>query len=284
MNGVRLRILGPWLALAACVAGAFSLACLLPKPSADGLDAEGMAGKVIGGGRSAVSAAMYEMADNYFHKGSRKVAKSAITNDCFQKWSREISPQKHRHAEGVDSVEILPWLRMATQADPHNVEAFLVMSFWLASGVKRADLAEQVLIDAQRMNPRDYRIPQEQGRLAVRGGRFSEARRKLEVALIRWPSGLAEDKQILLDKAEINTFLGFLYEEAGNRKEAVGYFKNALAIFPERAYIKERVTLLQGGRLPDETARQSLERLVQRMSEVHCTAESDGHDDHEGEK
>ena len=259
---------------------AFTLACLLLIPTADEGDVGGLAGTVIGGGRSAVSASMYETADVYFHKGAGVATKRAITNDWFQRSLGEISPQAHRHAEGGDSAEILPWLRMATRADPHNVEAFLVMSFWLASGVKRPDLAAQVLAEAQLQNPRDYRIPLEQGRLLIHGGKLAEGRRKLEVALIRWPSGLPEDRQALLDKAEICVLLGFLCENAGERAAAIGNYKNALVIFPERAYIKQRMTVLQGGGAPDPAARKSLELLVRRTVDDLCSAEHDGHDDH----
>jgi tetratricopeptide (TPR) repeat protein len=274
----------PWIVIGVCGVLAFVLACLIPvvAPGEGGMS--GWTGKVIGEGRSAVSASLYEQADLYFHKGVGVATKRAITNDWFQRSLDEISPHAHRHTEGVDSAEILPWLRMATSADPHNVEAFLVMSFWLVTGVNRPDLAAQVLAEAQRQNPRDYRVPQEQGRMAIHEGRLPDARRKVEMALSRWPSGLPEDRQALLDKAELFVLLGFLLEETGGREQAVENFKNALAIFPERAYIKERVTVLESGGTPDPGARQSLELLVRRTAEDLCASECGGHGDHAHEE
>lgn len=271
------RFMIPWIVIGVCGVLAFVLACLIPVLTPEEGDMSGLTGKVIGEGRSAVSASLYEQADLYFHKGVGVVTKRAITNDWFQRSLDEISPHAHRHAEGVDSAEILPWLRMATSVDPHNVEAFLVMSFWLVTGVKRPDLAAQVLAEAQRQNPRDYRLPQEQGRMAIHEGRLTDARRKVEAALSRWPSGLPEDRQALLDKAELYVLLGFLLEEGGEREKAVENFKNALAIFPERAYIKERVTVLERGGTPDPAARKSLELLVRRTTEDLCASEAGGH-------
>lgn len=267
-----------WVVPVVCWGLAFVLACWLAGSPPEGEAGGGVAGKVMGDGRNAVSASLYEMAELYFHKGVERADRNAVRQDWFQRSLGELSPRGHRHAEGRDSAEILPWLRMATRTDPHNVEAFLVTAFWLATGINRPDLASQVLSEAQRHNPRDYRIPQEQGRLAIHDGKFSEGRRKLEAALVRWPSGLPDDRQAMLDKAELYILLGFLCEDAGERVEAVGYYKNALAIFPERAYINDRVTWLQGGREPELSARMSLELLVKRTTEHVCDAESGDHD------
>ncbi len=264
--------------LAICWGLAFVLACRLGGSLPDGETAGNVAQKVMGDGRSAVSASLYEAAELYFHKGVEGATRKSVATDWFQRSLAELSPRSHRHAEGRNTVEILPWLQMATKVDPHNVEAFLVTAFWLASGVNRPELASEVLAEAQRYNPTDYRIPQEQGRMAIHNGNFAMGWRKLGAALVRWPSGLPEDRQALLDKAEINILLGFLCEDAGERTEAVRYYENALVIFPDRAYIRQRMRVIRSGKVPEPAAREALGLLVNRTTEHVCSDESDGHD------
>lgn len=275
--------LHPWLLAVVFWGGAFVMACRLEGafPRAGG--EEGLLARLFVEGRRAVSLSLNDMAELYFHKGAERQTRQAFTNDWFQRMGLEISPRSHRHTAGTEHAEILPWLQMATRADPHNVEAQLVLAFWLANGVSRPDLARKVLRDAQRNNPRDYQICQEQARLAIQEGGFALGRKKLETALALWPSGYEVDRQRLLDKAEIQTLLGLLCEQDGQEALAVERYKNTLAIFPERAYISERMAVLLAGRRPEPAAIVSLRTLVRRTAEHACTEEEHSHEGHEEE-
>ena len=85
-----------------------------------------------------------------------------------------------------------------------------------------------------------------------------------------------------LDRAEILTFLGFLAELDGNIPRALECFKNTLAIFPDRAYIKERVAVLEAGENPEVTARNLLERLTRQSVHDACK-DHDGDHDHDAD-
>ncbi len=272
----------PWMGAASCWILAAAMACrleaTLPPPR---IDEQGVAGMIFGSSRRALSADLYERADAYFHKGAEHFEKKAFTSDWFQKTFSDIAPQIHRHAEGKDTAEIIPWLELATRADPHNVEAFLVTSFWLDVGLNRPDLADRVLKEAQRLNPRDYRVMLERGRFDIKSGQFTHAASMLDVALSLWPSTLdPADRQSLLDKAEMHTYRAFLHELGGRKPDAIAQFKNALEIFPERNYIRDRIAELESGKEPGQSAQGLLSRLVKRTTDAACTVTHEN-DDHE---
>lgn len=250
---------------------AFTLACGLAGVQPNAPDDLGVADRLLGGTRQAVSLNLFNTADLYFHKGVAHQHSKAFTGRLFQRLQAGITPEAHAHAEGQDSAEILPWLKLACRTDPHNVEAFLVAAFWADTGLHRGDIADGILREAQRLNPSDYRIPQEKGRYAIRRNRLDEATLDVSAALtLLLQSGASTDRQVLLDKAELLTCLGFLSEVRGDSPHALHCFKNTLAIFPERAYIKERVAVLEAGQKPDVSARSLLERLTRQSTDDAC--------------
>lgn len=281
MTNLRHSGIWPWMAVAGCLAGGCAVACLLiaaaPPPSDTD---EGVTGFLLGGSRHAFSADLFEQADIFFHRGAARHEKRVAMNDWIQRWRAEIRPEAHRHAEGMDSAEIIPWLRMATRTDPHNIDAWLVTAFWLETGLQRPDMAEQVLREAQRHNPGDYRVLLDRARLYVRSGRFTQAADLLDAALRRWPGHEdPQDRQSQLDKAEMCVYRAFLYEMKGRTPEAIASFKNALALFPERTYINERVHALETGGDVTVSARTLLENGVKRTT--HDACDDEDHHDHD---
>lgn len=278
MNTPVLRESGPWLIVMAGWGLAFALACrlcaALPLDNGD----TDILGRLLGESRSVLSANLYDEADTFFHKGVAHLRKRAFTNDWIQVWHQAVSPTTHQHTEGGEVAEILPWLKLATRADPHNVEASLVMAFWIDTGLRKPRLARQVLLDTLRENPGEYRVSLELGRLAIQQAQFVEAQVRLTAGLSQWPSVLpADDRQALLDKAEMLILLGFLAEIRGDITGAVTHFKNALAIFPERSYIRQRLGFLESGVAPPDSARDRLQYLVKRTVDDACADEDDGH-------
>ena len=83
----------------------------------------------------------------------------------FRRWKAEIEPSIHVHPEGVEVSEIMPWLRVTTEMDPNNVEAYLTTAYWLEESIRRPDVAEAVLREAQWNNPKDYRVINERAKM-----------------------------------------------------------------------------------------------------------------------
>ena len=144
---------------------AFSLACRLTPQAAGTTDSA--LGRVLGVSRVAFGQAFFISADDYFHRGVGRQHEERFAGCLFQRWGSAIRPSGHIHTEGYSAGEIIPWLRMATAADPENVEAFLTMAYWLTR-LGKIEAAEQVLREAQRLHPRDSRLLGERGRLAFR--------------------------------------------------------------------------------------------------------------------
>ena len=270
----------PWVALAANFAGVFALGCLLTASAPpEAPEGGGVADLLFGSSRQALSADLYEQADTFFHRGVPHHARHVTMNSWIQRLRDDISPEEHVHAEGAASAEIIPWLKLATDADPHNVDAWLVSAYWLETGLQRTDLAEQALREAQQHNVGDYRILLERARLYIRSGRFTKAADVLDAALRRWPGGSdPKDRQALLDKAELYSDRGFLDEMSGQTNSAVTAFKNVLAIFPDRTYIGQRVHLLETGSQPPESARALLEQRVKQSVPAANEEEFEEHD------
>jgi len=272
--GAGLLVLSAW-------GMAFSLVAHLtsshPEPGAS----SGLADWLLGESRQALSLNLFNEADLYFHKGVGHRETTLTPPGPFHYWNAIITPAQHVHAVGEASAEILPWLKLATQADPHNVDAFLVASFWANTGIHRLDLATDILNTAQRLNPGDYRIVLEKGRLSIVAHHFDEALTTFNSALILYshtPVTPDRTRELSLDQAEILTFLGFLHEARGERSEAIQCFKTVLAIFPERTTIKDRVDSLEAGQAPSDSAQSLLERIVRKTEDDACQD-----DDHEHE-
>lgn len=273
-----------WTLLAGSWGLAFILACNLTASSRIPLYGKGLADLLIGEGRQALSLSFFNQADLYFHKGVAHREDKIDIRSLFQRWQAAITPELHAHAEGASSAEILPWLKLSALSNTRNVDAFLVAAFWATTGLERHDIANQILDEARRLNPQDYRIPLEKGRMAVRAGDFDSAFTLIECARSLQDSagnaGNQPDHDFALDKASIQVFLGFLNELKGDKASAIGCFKNALVIFPDRDYIKERVVMLEAGGTPPDSARSLLERLTRQS--VHDACHDEGRDtDHE---
>ncbi len=250
--GRFVRVFRIWTVVLMLEIAAFSLACRL----ADTVDVgqsshDSMIETLLGDSRLAISAAFYQEADTFFHKGVGHYQPKAFA-DGFVKLAQEITPTGHDHLQAESVLEIEPWLYLATRMDPHNVTAYAVAAFWLAGEVGRPDLAEQVLAEARRANPRDYRVYLETGRLAIKRLNLRQAARFLEIALKLWPGQQdPEDRQTQLDRAEILMYRGLLYEDKGELARAQEMYRQVLELFPGRITIKKRLKYLEvHGRSP----------------------------------
>lgn len=281
---------GPIGALALLWTLAFALACRLAPASIRGMaEDETVVERVLGASRAAFSQGFMEQADNFFHLGVPHLQHPAFSNSVLQAWAEQIRPSGHKHTEGADVREIMPWLRMATRMDPHNVEAYLTTAYWLRTAIARPDLAEEVLLEAQRNNPDDYRVLSERARLLFGRREDGRAASLLEAGIRLWPSGLdATDGQRQIELSQMLTYRAFLYELEDQPKKALEYFRKASALFPDNAALAARVRDMERGKDISKQDRASWEGIfVTKMTcarEEHGGAGDPGHDhDHEHE-
>lgn len=113
----------------------------------------------FGGAKEAVSQAMYEEADRYFHGGvdfdhDHDHARVIHVPDPWAWINARIRvPEVERHLEGAKAVELLPWFWAAVRANPKNVEAWA--SAWYAANTIIGDrtLAARIIKEGREANP-----------------------------------------------------------------------------------------------------------------------------------
>ena len=138
----------------------------------------------FGGAKETISLAMVQKADSYFHggidmDGEEEVEKVGGGGDWWQ-WidSKIRAPQVHRHLDGGESVEMLPWLWAAVKSDPHNAEAWSVAWYAAKHIMKDSATAERVLSEAKAKNPDSIEIAFTEGRALYDGGKGDVAAAK----------------------------------------------------------------------------------------------------------
>ena len=187
-------------AAAAAVAGAAELCASfgdsLPQMAADG-DVLSVA---FSDAREELASALVRRADSYFHGG--------VDFDChaahghahehgdhdhdhddidgherdggwFDPWewigSRVRAPGVHRHLEGVETMELMPWLWAGVRADPRNVANWTTAWYVASHMAKDHALAREILAEARRANPESMELAFTSGCEAYDGGRGDAA-------------------------------------------------------------------------------------------------------------
>ncbi len=95
---------------------------------------------------------------------------------------------EQEHEPSTDEVrEILPWLRMSVELDPHRVESYVVAAYWLRERMDRVEEAEQFLREGYRENPESYELLFEMGRIAFESRHdHPRARMLWQLATDKW--------------------------------------------------------------------------------------------------
>ena len=248
---------------------------------------QGLAQVLLGEGRRVVAEHLFVQADVYFHSGyypsmfepsyaptnSRHLtldgAKSdppgessgdaeehekamrflAPPLDWIERFGRRFAISEHTHLAQGKEREILPWLRLSADLDPHRVETYTVAAFWLRQDLGKAKEAEQFLREGLAENPTSYEILFELGRLyeenyhdPVRAGNNWRA------ALRRWletqANRSAPDRLAL---GQISVRLARLEENAGHYREAIALLNLAIhhQATPHPEALREQVRALQ---------------------------------------
>jgi len=73
--------------------------------------------------------------------------------DWIDAFSRNFIPTRHTHLPGTKIREILPWLKLSAELDPHNIKTYLVTDYWLRKRLNESTEAEDFIRDGLRNNP-----------------------------------------------------------------------------------------------------------------------------------
>ena len=277
----------PVAALALLWGAAFAMACRLDAIPVQGYSStDSVAGRFLGVSREALADSLYDQADDYFHMGVGHRQDVAFHNSLYQRWAEAIRPSLHAHTHGYTVAEIMPWLRFTTDLNPHNVEAYLTTAYWLATAIKRPDIAEQVLLEAQRNNPDDYRILSERAQAFFQKREDAKAAALLDAGIRLWPSGQdPNDEQSKLELSRMLSYRGFLYElKGGDRRQVLALLKRAQELAPANEGIARRVKALEQGIDLTEKDRELWEGVF--AHKMTCAREEGAHDhaDHDDDE
>ena len=168
--------------------------------------------------------------------------------DWIDRFGRNFFPSTHFHLDRPqDMREILPWLRLSAELDPHRPETYTTTAFWLRTRLGRIDEAETFLREGWARNPTSYAILFELGRLYDESRHETRrARNVLEAALSQWHN--QQDNQAepdLLVLAQILVHLALLEDQAGDRPKAIAYFEKLKAISPNPRAVQDRIDELK---------------------------------------
>ncbi len=285
MTSIRgLKVIGPWMLLLVLWGSAFSLACYLVSEEPElAKSADSVLEQLLGASRTALSESLYETADLYFHKGVPHQTTKAFDDSFFQKVREAVAPSPHVHPDKAEIDEIIPWLRFSTKMDPHNVEAYLVASYWVGDRGGRPDLAKSILEEARILNPGNYQIYSEIGRNFILLEEAERASDAFDKGIVLWPSSEnQEERETQLQLARMISYRAFLYELSDDDDSALRLFHRAQKMFPEDDALKRRIQSLERGESSKEWAEEAWRQLFPRSETCAREHHSEGHAQHLG--
>ncbi|MCK5528062.1 MAG: hypothetical protein KAI74_00150, partial [Kiritimatiellae bacterium] len=246
----------PWLICFILLGITFILSCMITTFSGtDTTSPSSLSSIIRGDSRTAISRHFFETADLYFHKGAEHTTTTKLHNDIFQRTKQIVSPSGHFHISHSKMKEIMPWLWLSIKMDPHNIETYLVTSFWLANASKKPELALEVLKEGQLNNPYNYQIQMEKGRIYLKQGNLEQAKHTFDTALLFWSKTADQlNEYENMDRAETLLYRGLLAEHDGDTQQAICLYNEILSHFPNRGGIKSRVVTLEKGETPQVLA------------------------------
>jgi tetratricopeptide (TPR) repeat protein len=269
-----------FLVLLLLISASFTLATVL-QPRVAVLDQKTDSGGVIkmllGDSRKMFADQFLEQADVSFHSGyypsifdDRKGPKSTAhmtdvegtpeaeahekeTNfmgpprDPLERFGRQFMVTEHTHLQNGNEREILPWLRLSADLDPHRIDTYTVASFWLRNSLGKVDEAQEFLREGIKNNPGNYELWYELGSLFQENRHDpAKARNAWELALRYWQQtepAKAEPDKLGLEKILIH--LARLEEKQDRLPEAINYLTMALQTSPTPDVVKSQIAELQ---------------------------------------
>ncbi len=269
-----------FLVLLLLISASFTLATVLQPRVAvlnQNIDSGGVIKMLLGDSRKMFADQFLEQADVSFHSGyypsifdGRKAPKSTehMTDvegtpaaeahekemsfmgpprDLLEQFGRHFMVREHTHLQNGNEREILPWLRLSADLDPHRIDTYTVASFWLRNSLGKVDEAQEFLREGIKNNPGNYELWYELGSL-YHDNRHdpAKARNAWELALRYWQQTeppKAEPDKLGLEKILIH--LATLEEKQDRLPEAINYFTMALQTSPNPDVVRTQIAELQ---------------------------------------
>ena len=167
----------------------------------------------------------------------------AVARDWIETFGRHFYPTIHVHLKDGEEREMLPWLRIAVELDPHSVDTYAVAAYWLRDRLNRVDDAEHFLREGLRANPDSPELLYELGRLFFDNRKdFARARNIWLFALRRWnETELPKPEPDKLLLARIVGGLARTEMQTGHSREALQYLMQLKTLSPNPEQIQKQI-------------------------------------------
>jgi len=247
--------------LLATTVGIGQFAHHVPGLNGGGCEQDDLLGQLFGSGRKALSHRFVDRADLYFHGGvhdghqhEELFCDEEHDDDdapldggakSFWAWlNGHIHPSGNAHLKGERyEKEVIPWIWAAIAADPHNVDAYLVGSYWLTRRMHKPEEALKLLARGVENNSDVCELDMARAEVCLSLKDDGAALDSLRDAEAKWrarPDAM-DDPRSREVGGRVLVYLGILAERAGDTAQAAARYREALPLIRVKERVKRRL-------------------------------------------
>ncbi len=174
--------------------------------------------------------------------------------DWIDRFSRHFQPTRHTHLPGEKIREILPWLKLSAELDPHNVKTYMITDYWLRNRLKQSQEAEDFVRDGLKNNPRSPDLLFALGQIYLEDRKDYSRAKSLFLAALRCWHERDDSKPEKSDTGDVKDYFvleqifdGLIQTElsSGHLDQALDYMKQLKPVAAEPAAVQKRIDELQ---------------------------------------
>ena len=174
--------------------------------------------------------------------------------DWIDRFSRNFKPIRHTHLQGEQIREILPWLELSAELDPHNIKTYLITDFWLRTRLNQSQEAEDFIRDGLKNNPRSPDLLFALGQIYLEDRKDYPHAKNLFLAALKCWHERDDSKPEKSDTGDVKDY--FLLEQifgglvqteysAGHLDQALDYMKQLKPVASDPAAVQKRIDALE---------------------------------------
>lgn len=169
-----------------------------------------------------------------------------VAHDWIASIGSNFRVSEHTHLEGEKRRELLPWLRISAELDPHQINTYLTASYWLRKTDKSIE-AEKFIREGLEANPNDCELLFELGKIYLEDRKNIErATRLFELSLDRWAvQEKPREKPNVILLSNIATHLAEVEEQRGLLEAAIKHLEIAREVSPQSAALEKQIADLK---------------------------------------
>jgi len=174
--------------------------------------------------------------------------------DWIDRFSRNFRPSRHTHLPGQKIREILPWLKLSAELDPHNVQTYMITDYWLRGRLNASEEAEDFVRDGLKNNPHSPDLLFALGQIYLEDRKDYPRAKNLLVAAKHWWHVRDDPRPEKSDTGETKDYLlleqilgGLVTDELAmnHLDQALAYMKELKANASDPDGVQKQIDLLE---------------------------------------